>query len=73
MDVSPQGAFDRIVHQKKGSYCYGRNLVLLEVLHGLGFRSVSAFEPRFMLTYIEYIQGLCGCCSREHQLAQTRA
>ncbi|KAJ2932443.1 hypothetical protein H1R20_g4671, partial [Candolleomyces eurysporus] len=41
MDVSPQGAFERLVKDGNGSYCFGQNTVLLGILRGLGFRAYS--------------------------------
>lgn len=40
MDVSIEGLFDRLVKRRMGSYCFGQNGLLLEMLRGLGFRCV---------------------------------
>ncbi|KAF8999491.1 arylamine N-acetyltransferase 1 [Cyathus striatus] len=39
MDVTPEGAFKRLVRDRKGSYCFGQNGVLLGMLRGLGYRA----------------------------------
>ncbi|EJD07356.1 cysteine proteinase [Fomitiporia mediterranea MF3/22] len=41
MDISPAGLFERLVVAKKGfgSYCFGQNELLLNVLRGLGYRA----------------------------------
>jgi len=41
MDVTVHGAFQRFVVERKGSYCFGNNTVLLGVLRGLGYRVYS--------------------------------
>ncbi|KAJ2916643.1 hypothetical protein MD484_g3770, partial [Candolleomyces efflorescens] len=41
MDVSPQGAFNRMVRDGNGSYCFGQNIVFLGILRSLGFRAYS--------------------------------
>lgn len=38
MDVTPEGLFERLVKRRGGSYCFGQNGLLLEMLRGLGFR-----------------------------------
>lgn len=38
MDVTPEGLYDRFVNKKHGSYCFGQNSLMLEILRGLGFR-----------------------------------
>ena len=38
MDVSPEGAFRRLVKERQGSYCFGQNTVFLGMLRGLGYR-----------------------------------
>ncbi|ESK90329.1 arylamine n-acetyltransferase 1 [Moniliophthora roreri MCA 2997] len=41
MDVSPEGLYERFIvdHKKRrGSYCYGKSGLLLEMLRGLGYR-----------------------------------
>lgn len=38
MDFGPESAFQRLVQQRKGSYCFGQNTVLLGMLRGLGYR-----------------------------------
>ncbi|KAF9448085.1 cysteine proteinase [Macrolepiota fuliginosa MF-IS2] len=43
MDVTPEGTFARFVSERKGgSYCFGQNGLLLEILRGLGFRAYAA-------------------------------
>ncbi|KAL0062641.1 hypothetical protein AAF712_010478 [Marasmius tenuissimus] len=39
MDVTPDGNFQRMVVERKGSYCYGKNGMLLEMLRGVGYRA----------------------------------
>jgi hypothetical protein len=47
MDVSLDGLFNRFVNERQGSYCFGQNGLLLEVLRGLGFRWVRrTSKPR---------------------------
>ncbi|KAJ8085972.1 hypothetical protein PM082_004791 [Marasmius tenuissimus] len=41
MDVTPEGSFQRMVVERKGSYCYGKNGLLLEMLRGLGYRAYT--------------------------------
>ncbi|KAK1235609.1 hypothetical protein PQX77_001162 [Marasmius sp. AFHP31] len=41
MDVTPVGSFQRMVVERKGSYCYGKNGLLLEMLRGLGYRAYA--------------------------------
>ncbi|TFK66481.1 cysteine proteinase [Pluteus cervinus] len=42
LDVTPQGAFQRLVGEKKGgSYCFGMNGVMYGILRGLGYRVYS--------------------------------
>lgn len=38
MDVTPEGAFHRLVNERKGTYCFGHNGLFLEILRGLKFR-----------------------------------
>jgi arylamine N-acetyltransferase len=38
MDNHPQALFQRFIVERKGSFCFGQNTVLLEILRGLGFR-----------------------------------
>lgn len=40
MDITPEGAFRRLVVERGGSYCFGHGTVFLQVLRGLGYRSV---------------------------------
>jgi arylamine N-acetyltransferase len=40
MDVTANGAFRRLVEERKGSYCFGQNGLLLGMLRGLGYRYV---------------------------------
>jgi hypothetical protein len=40
MDVTPHGAFNTLMYEARGSYCFGENTVLLHILRGLGFRLV---------------------------------
>lgn len=51
MDVTAEGVFQRLVVDRLGgSYCFGLNTLLLEVLKGLGFLAYSGgagFESRF--------------------------
>ncbi|KAK1235610.1 hypothetical protein PQX77_001163 [Marasmius sp. AFHP31] len=42
MDVTPDGNFQRMVVERKGSYCYGKNGMLLEMLRGVGYRAYAA-------------------------------
>ncbi|TFK32376.1 arylamine N-acetyltransferase 1 [Crucibulum laeve] len=42
IDVTPEGAFKRLVAERKGSYCFGQNTVLLGMLRGLGYRAYAA-------------------------------
>ncbi|EKM81236.1 hypothetical protein AGABI1DRAFT_56672 [Agaricus bisporus var. burnettii JB137-S8] len=42
MDVSHEGIYDRFVKERKGSYCFGQNGLMLEMLRGLGFRAYTA-------------------------------
>jgi arylamine N-acetyltransferase len=41
MDVSHEGAFKRLVLERRGSYCFGHNGVFLGMLRALGYRHVS--------------------------------
>ncbi|TEB30744.1 cysteine proteinase [Coprinellus micaceus] len=41
MDVTPHGAFNTLMYEARGSYCFGENTVLLHILRGLGFRAYS--------------------------------
>ncbi|KAJ8085971.1 hypothetical protein PM082_004790 [Marasmius tenuissimus] len=41
MDVTPDGNFQRMVVERKGSYCYGKNGMLLEMLRGVGYRAYA--------------------------------
>ncbi|KAF5372332.1 hypothetical protein D9615_009289 [Tricholomella constricta] len=41
MDVSPQGAFERLVVNHKGSYCFGQNGLFMNMLRGLGYRAYA--------------------------------
>lgn len=40
MDIAPQHLYKRMVADGKGfgSYCFGQNSLLLEILRGLGYR-----------------------------------
>ncbi|KAF5354216.1 hypothetical protein D9756_006927 [Leucocoprinus leucothites] len=41
MEVTPELLLPRFVQDKNGSYCFGHNGVMLEVLRGLGFRAYA--------------------------------
>ncbi|TFK23882.1 arylamine N-acetyltransferase 1 [Coprinopsis marcescibilis] len=42
MDVSANGLYERFIHRAQGgSYCFGQNGLLLEILRGLGYRAYS--------------------------------
>lgn len=41
MEVTPEQLLPRFVKDKNGSYCFGHNGILLQVLRGLGFRAYS--------------------------------
>ncbi|KAL0568122.1 hypothetical protein V5O48_013873 [Marasmius crinis-equi] len=41
LDVTAEGNFRRMVVERKGSYCYGKNGLLLEMLRGLGYRTYA--------------------------------
>jgi len=39
MDISPDALFTRLVAEKRGgSYCFGLNQLLFQMLRGLGYR-----------------------------------
>jgi len=38
LNVTPEGLFHRLIVEGKGSYCFGNNGLMLEMLRGLGFR-----------------------------------
>lgn len=46
MDVTPEGIFERFMKRQGGSYCFGQNGLLLQMLRGLGFRYIY---PRILL------------------------
>ncbi|KAF5387859.1 hypothetical protein D9615_000166 [Tricholomella constricta] len=39
MDISTAGLYQRIVIERRGSYCFGLNILFLQMLCGLGYRS----------------------------------
>ncbi|KAF6742559.1 arylamine N-acetyltransferase 1 [Ephemerocybe angulata] len=41
IDISAQALFSRFVDERKGSFCFGQNSILLEMLRGLGFRAYA--------------------------------
>jgi len=41
VDVTPDGLFQRMVVEKKGSWCFGQNSLFLGMIQGLGFRAYS--------------------------------
>ncbi|KAF5372380.1 hypothetical protein D9615_009311 [Tricholomella constricta] len=41
IDVSLQGAFERMVINHKGSYCFGQNGLFMNMLRGLGYRAYA--------------------------------
>ncbi|KAJ2932444.1 hypothetical protein H1R20_g4670, partial [Candolleomyces eurysporus] len=41
IDIDPQTLFKRFIVERKGSFCFGQNTVLLEMLRGLGYRSYA--------------------------------
>ena len=62
MEVTPEQLLPRFVKDKNGSYCFGHNGILLQVLRGLGFRygwlSLAFF---FNVNHTQSI--LCECTS----------
>lgn len=38
MDISPEGLYQRLVVEGKGSYCFGMNGLFLQMIRGLGYR-----------------------------------
>ncbi|KXN92040.1 Arylamine N-acetyltransferase 2 [Leucoagaricus sp. SymC.cos] len=39
MDVSTGGIYNRFINERNGSYCFGHNTLMLEMLRGLGYRA----------------------------------
>ncbi|KAK7692954.1 hypothetical protein QCA50_004595 [Cerrena zonata] len=39
MDISPEGLYQRLVVEGKGSYCFGMNGLFLQMIRGLGYRA----------------------------------
>lgn len=50
MDVSVEGLYRRMVVERQGSYCFGLNILFLQMMRGLGYRYVHIISsPRYLV------------------------
>lgn len=64
LDITPEGIFRRLVAEKKGgSFCYGLNILFMEVIRGLGYRTtyVGAEHevPKFLVVAVSDTPHMC--------------